>query len=310
MQRNRGAPHINVRTRLPQLQTATPLQRPRRFLLDRTSQAMATDEVGGLFGAGADAAANAAAGVAPGAKRKMNQNEQEKRTMLRPWDTAAAQLLNPYGCSDVLAMSLPEIWRAVSEGSAKARFHSELAATEGTGGNYRVGVGLSRFAETLLVAIKQLGENNIGLLLKEEPLRKAMAEADELAPSLKILAVGKGRQAGTDSSGIGFGKLRKEKAKLKDAPGHTPQDVEAATRAVHAWLMKPESPLRGVLSILSSGGAFYSGNVADKVARAWVAQKPAPVEDAVAAALARACGGGPVIQAGIDDDTQGLFNRG
>ena len=268
---------------------------------------MASDNTGGLFGADADALATAAASAAQGTKRKANHGDQEKRTMLRPWDTTAAQLLNPYGRSDVVSMSLSDIWKAVSEGSTKARFHSELAATEETGGNYRVGVGLSRFAETLLVGIGGLADKNIVQLLKEEPLRRAMLEAEALAPSLKILAAGKGRQTGVESSGIGFGKLRKEKAKLKDTPKHTAEEIDAAAKAVYAWLTKPQSPLRAVLSIQSSGGSFYAANIADKVARAWVSQKPASEEDVCAAARARVCGNGPPIQAGNYDDTQGLF---
>ena len=267
---------------------------------------MATEEVGGLFGTGAAAAANAAASATLGTKRK-RRTDQEKRTMLRPWDTTAAQLLNPYGASDILNMSLPEIWKAVSEGSEAARFHSELAATDETGGNYRVGLGLSRVAETLLAGIKELRESNVAQLLKEEPYQKALTEAAELTPSLRILHAGKGRQGGMESSGTGFGKLRKQKAKQKEAPQHTPQDVEAAARAVHAWFMKRESPLRAMFNILSRGGAFYTANVADKVGRSWVAGKPAPVEDAITAALARAGGGGPIIQTGVDDDSKGLL---
>ena len=135
--------------------------------------------------------------------------------MLRPWDTAASRLLNPYGKSDVLTMTPSELWKCVSEGSQMAHFHSELAATDETGGNYRVGIGLSRFAETLLVAIDSLDNQSLSGVLVPEALERTRTEAREIAPNLKILAVGKGRQPGADSSGFGFGKSRKLKSKWK-----------------------------------------------------------------------------------------------
>ena len=44
----------------------------------------------------------------------------------------------------------------VKRGNKGCQFHSELAATEDTGGDYRVGVGVSRTAEVLLEAPAQI----------------------------------------------------------------------------------------------------------------------------------------------------------
>ena len=75
----------------------------------------------------------------------------------------------------------------------------------------------------------------------------------------------------------------------------------------HEWLLKPTSPLRAVMSFLSAGGVFYTANVAEKVGRAWVAHKPASAADAAAAAVARASGTGTPVDAGLEEDTKGLF---
>ena len=256
---------------------------------------MATDDTGGLFEAAAGSAATAAADAAPGAKRQ-KPNEKEKRILLRPWDQTAAQVLNPYGKSFMNDLSQAELWKAAAEGSAKARFHTELAATAETGGVYRVGLGLSRTAETIQAAIEELQNNtDIANLLNEEPLQAARMEAAALEPFLRILNAGKGRQSGTDGATTGFNRARNEKAKHKDVPKYSQAEVEDAAREIHGWLCKPESALRGVLSILSTGGVFYTANIAEKLGRAWVAQKPASASDAAAAAVARASGAGILI---------------
>ena len=267
---------------------------------------MANQEAAGLFGAAGGDAATGAAAAARGAKHQKTDKD-EKRVMLRPWDTAAAQVLNPYGRSSVIDMSQAELWKAVAEGSAKARFHTELAATTETGGNYRVGIGLSRMAGTYLANIEELRKSDVARLLKQEPLQLALAEAEHLEPSLKILYAGKGSQFMADSAAIGFGRVRQERSKQKDGPKHSQEEVEKAAADMHAFLSKPTSPLRAIMSILSGGGVFYAGNVIDKVGRAWVAHKPAGVDDAKTAAVARASGAGAPVDSGIEDDSKGLF---
>ena len=63
------------------------------------------------------------------------------------------------------------------------------------------------------------------------------------------------------------------------------------------------------MSILSAGGVFYTANIAEKVGRAWVAHKPASADEAAAAAVARASGAGAPVDAGLCDDTKGLFEE-
>ena len=64
-----------------------------------------TDEIGLL---GGDAVAAAAAAGASAKRQKTGDGET--RTMLRPWDTAAAQVFNPYGRSTLTEMSQAELW--------------------------------------------------------------------------------------------------------------------------------------------------------------------------------------------------------
>ena len=261
------------------------------------------EETSGLFGAEAGNAAATAAVNVSGAKRQ----KADKRMMLRPWDTAAAQVLNPYGCSTVKDTSQADLWKAVAEGSAKAYFHTELAATNETGGNYRVGVGISRMVEPILAAIEELRKPSMAQLIQELPLQAAKAEAEQLEPLLKTLYAGKGSQPAAENKATGFSRIRKDHAKQKDAPKYSQQDLENAARGLHEWLSKPTSPLRAIMSFLSAGGVFYTANVAEKVGRAWVAHKPASAGDAAAAAVARASGAGAPVDAGLEDDTKGLF---
>ena len=51
------------------------------------------------------------------------------------------------------------------------------------------------------------------------------------------------------------------------------QQIEAACEAMHNWLTKPKSPLRGLLQILSSGGCFYAADIVERVARAAVSKE-------------------------------------
>ena len=85
---------------------------------------MATNDNEGLFGE----AAQAAAATVAGDTKRQKGIDGERVVKLRPWDTVAAQLLNPYGPSTMNDMSLEGLWKASSEGSKKAAFHSELAA--------------------------------------------------------------------------------------------------------------------------------------------------------------------------------------
>ena len=151
--------------------------------------------------------------------------------------------------------------------------HSELVMLDEIGDNYRVGVGLS-IVETLLVAIERLKNDSIRLLLEQDRFEMVTAEATELMVSLKILADGRNYQTGDDYSDVGAGSPHTQKA----------------SQALHVWLLKVESPLRGVLSALSSDRAFYEASIAVEMARAWVAQLKIPEENVSTTASVRSSG--------------------
>ena len=210
----------------------------------------------------------------------------ERRISLKPQDQVATQVFNPNGTSTIEDMSLKQIWKDAARGNKWCAFHTELAASDSTGGAYRVGIGLSRFAETTLAAIAKLKEPDMARIVKQEILAKVLTEAGELEPHLQAINAGKGGQAKEDE-GAGFQQARK-RARLATAPSRTKEEVEEAAQAVYDWLGKQGSPLRAMLHYMGAGGAIYAAGVADKVTRAWKEHCPATTEDAQRAAWARA----------------------
>ena len=279
---------------------------PRQFRLF-SRPLMAMHEQAGLF----DQMEEAAGFGGGSGKRQRTSGTGERRTSLKKYDTVAAQLLNPYGPSPLESMSLEELWKGAASGSKAAFFHTELAATGATGGDYRVGIGLSRLAQTLLAALSKLREPNMAKLLQPRPLELALNEALQLEPHLKVLNAGKGNLATPEDANTGpTGFARSWKAASASGPptpAHTKEAIEAAAAAVHVWLAKPASPLRAIISVLSAGGSFYAANAAEKTARAWIKCKPAGEAACINAALARATGTEAPVDAGVPDDSNGLF---
>ena len=210
----------------------------------------------------------------------------ERRTKLRRYATVAAQALNPYGVSSVEHASCADLWGVCTEGHKAAHFLTELAATDATGGDMRAGIGISKTAQVLVAAIETLKLDVNKKWIAEEPYAKAIAEADELLPHLNVLncgtsGIGERRSKGFASMGGG----RNDRAPASDAAA-----TGAAAAALHKWLAKDRTPLRGMLGLLSGGGVFYAAAVAEKTARAWLHCKPASEEQAVRAAQARHAG--------------------
>lgn len=236
-----------------------------------------------------DAFAEKTGAPSGGAKRPYGSeagSDKQKRVKLKAYDAVAAQLLNPYGPSMEKNMSLKELWHAVTEGNNAATFHSELAATELTGGVYRVGVGISRVAESLIAAIHALEEPMLKRLLRDAPLAAALNEGKQLEKSLVILNAGKGSER-TGEELAGFGKFRAAAAQPEAPPQQSETAVKRAAAELHAWLSLEKSPLRAVLALMSGHGVFYAAQVNEKVARGWIHHKPATLADVEAAALAR-----------------------
>ncbi len=233
----------------------------------------------------------------------------ERRTKLRRWDHVATQALNPVGASPVKDCSLKELWDKTKAGGKATMFFSNLAAGADSGGLWRVGVGASQTAESLLAAIAELRRPIMKQLIIKVAYEKALAAAAALEPHLKILNAGKGSETGPPER-AGFGSLRSAAAAAPEAARPSQSQVETAAAALYDFLVAEQNPLRAVLALLSGGGSFYAAAVAEKTARAWVKHAPATREDAQRAAVARAFGGAGQQDAQVEpgpDDTVGLF---
>ena len=202
-------------------------------------------ELDGLFSAEAPkTAANAAEG---------------KRVKLLPYDRVPAQFLERASISTV---SPQDLWRVVQAGHKKAAFLHELAAGPATGGEARVGIGLSRVAEATQKGIARLEGEKVPLLLNPEPLKKALEEAEQLKPILEVLNAGKA--SGEQAASVGALKRKRES---KAAP--TPAQVEKAASEFHAFLSKERSALFSILNILAGDGDFFVAYCHLKTSRAW-----------------------------------------
>lgn len=243
---------------------------------------------------------------AAGSKRAGEEDSAARRVKLKHYDAAAAQLLNPYGPSIDQNRSVEDLWRAVAEGSKAAVFHSELAATQESGGDYRVGVGLSRVAQSLSAAISALQEPMMAKVLQDSRLKAALAEAKLLEKPLAVLNAGKGSEKIAEDV-KGFGKFRAVAGQPQQTPQHSEAAVRQAAGDLHTWLSKEKSALRGMLAILSANGTFYAAQINEKVARGWIRHKPASPADVAKAALARQTGASSSGRSGAkENDVEGL----
>ncbi len=224
----------------------------------------------GLFGAGATSSPAATAAT------------ESRRVKLFPWDSPAMQLLEPYGESAIDNLSMPKLWEAVSKGNQKAKYHSHLCA--GNGDQWHIGAGISLTAAALVAAVKHFRSDNIRSLLKPDLYEKIEKELVELEPILNTLNLGKGSQTERDT-----GSLRQAKRQKTGEAKPDPSEAEVVKAAhwFHAWLSKPQSPFRSFLFIAAAGNTFYTGHVAEVVARAAVAHKPMRTDDFETAMRAR-----------------------
>ena len=88
----------------------------------------------------------------------------------------------------------------------------------------------------------------------------------------------------------------------------TEEEVERATEVVYKWLQKPNTPLRSLLAFLAQDGVIFSAYCAERVAEAWVKEKPTTLDDAKAAAKARICQQDALVSAATGtNDSDALF---
>ena len=273
---------------------------PSLFLTFPALVAMSSSNLTGVLEQGA--AAPASPGGATAKKAAGAEASTERRDKLFLYDAAAVQALNPYGCSQFTDSSAEEVWNMVIKSNNRAKFHSELASDDA----WRIGVGISRTAETLLEGIQMLRTANMAKLLKAEPLTLALEEAAALQPYLEALNFGKGSEK--DASPGNLASLKRRKLEDAAAPPSKEAVTEAAD-ALRAWLQQNNSPLRAIFVVLAGSGAFWAAHVAEKVVRAAIIHKPLEGPAMRNAALARrkehAAG---TSSSAAADDASGLFS--
>lgn len=244
----------------------------------------------GLFGAGLQAESAKA---------------EARRVKLFPWDSVAAQLLEPYGESAFDNLTLDKLWTAASRGNRKAAYHSHLCASQ-VDDAWHVGAGISQTASSLLAAIKNFKSAEMQQLIKPELYTKVEEEIATLEPALKMLNLGRGSQTQQDTGSFRDTKKRK----VGEAPAEMPtaSDMAKAAQALHAWLKKERSPFRSLLFILSGSNSYYTAHVAETVARAAVEKKPMTADHFQEAMIAR-MGTAPAASspAAAASSTSGLF---
>jgi hypothetical protein len=140
-------------------------------------------DAAGLFGDGSVPRSGSPRAGAGGAK-------VIRRVKLYNYDSVASQVFNPYGPSNFTGLDPSVIFKAAAKGNKKAAFHTELAAAADD--QWRIGVGVSPTAQSLLAAIEQLNNTQVAQLLNPDILKKATDGAKALKPHLEPLDFGKG----------------------------------------------------------------------------------------------------------------------
>ena len=229
--------------------------------------AMLNDDLGALMGGA----------LAAGSSQRSTQGEgpAEKRRKLRHYDLLPAQLLNSMGASGIETVDLPRLWRSMSAGNKATAAFSELCL----GDAERQGVGLSRFAEVMVLTIKRLLETpHYEQCLKDDLWQAVKRECQGILPHFQAIHAGRGGMDG-DSASIRSVAYHRPAAQVADLTDHV--------TAVHAWLTSTNSPTRAVIALFSAGGLFYVAQCHEKGARAWLVSGGGSLEAMRAAVNAR-----------------------
>jgi len=211
----------------------------------------------------------------------------QRRIKLFPYDSVAAQLLEPHGASPVDQMTLADLWASTSKGNKRAMYHSHLCADH-THDKWHVGAGISQTAASLQLAFTAIQGDSMKQLLRPELHERVMTEITALEPHVQMLNLGKGSQTQPDTGSFRAAKRSRGTESAEVAKTPTEEELRAAAKALHAWLSKPKSPLRHLLDILSASNVFYTGHVAEMVARAAIEFKPMSADQFAEAIAARA----------------------
>ena len=210
-------------------------------------------------------------------KRAIDEEDSDKRKLLRRYDHLAVQALNPFGVSDLDKATLSQLWEVIKNGNKTTSYFAEWADSTA----YRKGIAVSRLAEVLEKTIEVLKDPKFKELLNKTIMEEALKEATILSAHLANLNGGKSSQTERKVTMSTLGK--------KDGPTKPQSAVEISAKYLYDWLAQETSTLRGLISFLSQGGVFFAAHCAEKGARSYVKCGGEKQEDFVAAAVARLC---------------------
>ena len=232
---------------------------------------------------------------ATGVKRKSEEENAEKRRLLRRYDHLAVQALNPFGVSEIDRATLSQLWEIICNGNKATSYFAEWPDKD----IYRKGIAISRLAQVLVNAIEVLEDEKFARLLDKNTMKMACEEGKKLLPALRTLNGGKASQTVRK---VTLGTLG-----VKAEPGRPEQEVEQAAKVLYEWISKQQSTLRALLSFLSQGGVFYAAACADKAARAYAKCSSEDETVFIQAAKARLCSGKKDKEEDAPDDQACLF---
>ena len=107
----------------------------------------------------------------------------ERRVKIRRYEQAAAHFLNPNGISPMHECTLGALWKSVCAGTKQVQALADIAIAD----PYRRGVGISRFAQSMLCLDKAFESEHFRAVIKKEVFDKAKAEYLTLKPHLTLL---------------------------------------------------------------------------------------------------------------------------
>ena len=181
--------------------------------------------------------------------------KQKDDLFVKPGNTIAKQLLDPFGEGELATITLKALWSHAASGHDHCDRFSEYAIDDK---NYQ-GYALAKSMKSLHIAVTAaIDPKEAGKIFDAKVFTAIKAEADDLLPHVQTLCGGQMQ--------------KKEGGRLNAfrAPPIDPEAATAAAKEVYAWLHKSDSPLRAVLRFLGQGGLFYAGFANEKMTRAFL----------------------------------------
>ena len=206
-----------------------------------------------------------------------------KRKILRRGDYVSTQIFQPHFPCAIEDAVPRELFKIAAAGSKYQEAFSNLAMAD----EYRQGVGISQFAQTVKHAIEAFRQGRMKAIIKEDVYENVKKVTDDIYPALAML------DGGRTGYNHGFSALRA-------MPGKSRDEVMTAAKKVTEWLSRSRCPFRAYLALSSSAGMSFAAQVEEKVARGYL--ETVGEEKFVAAAVARLSTAGSTTSGSVRDD--------